>query len=123
MLRSPFAKTLLIFILGVAASGIWNRYHHPIQPLYVAIYNGTSATIPEVNIQHGKNNLQERIQLFQIETGMHRIISLNHTPGPGFSIEAVFADGTSVTICAGKGDALLVRATITTQGIIPLPVR
>jgi len=120
---SPLTKILLVFLSGVAVSGIWNWYHHPIQPLYVDIYNGTSATLPEVNIQHGKNNLQERIQLFQIEAGTHRIISLNHTPGPGFSIEAVLPDGSSVTICAGKGDALLVRATITTRGIIPLPVR
>ena len=123
ILKSSKVKLLLMFFIGATSTGIWNRYHHPIQPLYVDIYNGTSITLPEVNIQHGKINLQERIQIFQLEPGEHRIISLNHSPGPGFSVEAILADGTSYTICAGKDDALLVHVSITSAGIIPLPVR
>ncbi len=123
MLKSTLTKALLIFILGFSINAFWNQRQHPMQPLYVDIYNGTTSTLAEVSIQHGKAKLQEHIQVLQIDAGEHRIISLNNDPGLGFNIETVLADGTTLTICAGKGEGQFVRATITSQGIIPYPIR
>ncbi len=114
---------LLAFLLGVALTTHWNHRKHPIQPLYVEIYNATANTLPEVTIVHGKVDLQETIQLFQLKSREHRTVSLNHAPGLGFNIDATLASGKKLTICAGKGEAAFVRATITSLGIEPLPIR
>ena len=93
------------------------------RPLYVDLYNGTSSTLDEVLIEHGKVDLQESIQVLQLHSGEHRVIALNHTPGMGFIICTTLHNGQEMSICAGKEGAHIVRATITSRGILPTPVR
>ena len=93
------------------------------RPLFVDLYNGTSSTLDQVLIEHGKIDLQERIQVLQLQPGEHRILALNHAPGRGFNISTTLDSGREISICAGKEDAQFVRATITSQGILPIPIR
>ena len=122
MPRSVYPRSLLIFFAGAAASLYWSHLQHPIRPLYVDLYNGTASTLHEVIIEHGKVDLQERIQVFQLQPGEHRLIVLNHAPGKGFNVSTTLNNGQELSICAGKERASLVRATITSQGILPMPV-
>lgn len=122
MLKNPVVRALLIFLPGFGIAFFWYQRSYPVRLLYVELFNAGAQTLPQVMIEHGKADLQERIQVFQIHTGESRIIALNHQPGLGFNIEATLADGQKFSICAGKNDARFIRASITSDGIIPTPV-
>ena len=116
-------KLVLSLSFGALLSAAWYHYQHPVRPLYVDLYNGTAATLPEVAITHGTANLQSRIQALRISPGEHRIVALNHRPGMGFNVDATLADGSRFSICAGKDDARFIGITVSAGGLVPHPLR
>jgi len=122
--QHPAILVIVIFLLGVATSSAWFTLHMPKKPLYVELLNDTNQLIPSVIIEHGNDNLQEKISAVQLKPHESRIIALNHKPGMGFNVAVNYANGDKTEICAGKNrDAWFTRATITKFGIYNTPIR
>jgi hypothetical protein len=114
----PIVFGLAGVVLGILSVLWWHAVNYPMQPLFVEISNQRGVTIPLLTIEHGSDLSQEKILLTQIRTGETRIVSLNHEPGRGYSIEAQFADGSSVEACVGKLSQKWVnQVLITSNGI------
>ena len=85
----PLLVVLLIGLgLGSFVVQRWHKQDFPQQALYVEIKNTRDELIPLVKIEHGSDFLQERILLTQLRPGESRMITLNHEPGKGYSVEA-----------------------------------
>lgn len=125
MFKSRITLTSLTLLLtGVMLSQLWFWYYNPKKPLYVEIVNDTKSIIPSVVIEHGTPNLQEKVMLVRIKPNEQRVITLNHKPGLGFSIQANFANGDKTEICGGKTKGYwFYRETITKFGIYTTPIR
>jgi hypothetical protein len=105
-------------LLGIAGMQFWYGQQYPSRPLFVEIENMRGETIPLLKIEHGNDLSQEKILLTQLRAGETRIITLNHEPGRGYSVEAQLADGKTVEACVGKTSARWVNeVAITSNGI------
>lgn len=115
---------LALMLIGILISKTWHSLHYPMKPLYVELYNETDTTIPSITIEHGNFNTQERIQAIQLKPQERRIIALNHQPKLGFNIEANYANGEKISICAGKfSESYFLRETIYRSGIFTTEIR
>ena len=95
--------TLLIGLgLGSFVVQRWHKQDFPQQALYVEIKNTRDELIPLVKIEHGSDFLQERILLTQLRPGESRMITLNHEPGKGYSVEAQLKNNDKIEACVGK---------------------
>jgi hypothetical protein len=82
------------------------------------ISNMRGEIIPLLKIEHGSDTTQEKILLTQLRAGETRMISINHEPGRGYSLEAQLPDGSKVEACVGKmSDRWVNRVIITSNGI------
>ncbi len=117
-----FKELLLVGIGGVAvgmvAMSLWHGQQYPGRPLFVEIANMREATIPLLKIEHGNDFSQEKILLTQLQAGETRVVSLNHEPGKGYSVEVQLPDGKKTEACVGKLSKRWVnRVIITNNGI------
>jgi hypothetical protein len=109
---------LLGVVVGVFGMKLWHGQQYPGRPLFVEIANMREETIPLLKIEHGSDTTQEKILLTQLRVGETRMITLNHEPGRGYSIEAQLPDGKKVEACVGKmSDRWVNRVIITSNGI------
>lgn len=100
-------KNLIISVLaGLCAGGFlmagWQHYSYPSRPLFVEITNTLPAVLPIVKIEHGNDFIQEKILLTQLRAGETRLLTLNHEPQRGYSVEAQLPDGSKTEACVGK---------------------
>lgn len=103
---------------GIYSTHLWYGWQYPGRPLFVEIANMRTENIPLLKIEHGNDFSQERILLTQLQTGETRIITLNHEPGKGYSVEAQLPDGKKIEACVGKMSASWTnRVIITGNGI------
>jgi hypothetical protein len=110
--------TSLGFMVGISSLYVWHTWHCPGRPLFVEIANMRTENIPLLKIEHGNDFSQERILLTQLKAGETRVITLNHEPGKGYSVEAQLADGKKVEACVGKmSESWTNRIIITSNGI------
>ena len=95
---------LLLIGLGLGSFVVqrWHKQDFPQQALYVEIKNTRDELIPLVKIEHGSDFLQERILLTQLRPGESRMITLNHEPGKGYSVEAQLKNNDKIEACVGK---------------------
>lgn len=115
---------LIALLTGAMSASAWYYLHNPLKPLYVEVVNDTDKLIPSVIIEHGNLILQEKIMIIRLKPNEKRIIALNHTPGLGFNVKAIFKSGEQTEICAGKNKAYwFFRETITKFGIYTTPIR
>lgn len=117
-----FKHLLSASVLGAAVGAfgmnLWYGHQYPGRPLFVEITNMREANIPLLKIEHGNDFSQEKILLTQLQVGETRIVTLNHAPGKGYSVEAQLADGKKVEACVGKlSDRWVNRVIITGNGI------
>ncbi len=105
-------------LLGAFGMKLWYGQQYPGRPLFVEIVNMREETIPLLKIEHGNDLSQEKILLTQLQAGESRMITLNHEPGRGYSLEAQLPGGKKVEACVGKlSDRWVNRVIITTNGI------
>jgi len=105
-------------LMGIVAMQLWYAQQYPGRPLFVTIENMRGETIPLLKIEHGNDLSQEKILLTQLRAGETRIITLNHEPGRGYSVEAQLADGKTVEACVGKiSERWVNEVAITSNGI------
>lgn len=105
-------------VVGIAAMLLWYGQQYPGRPLFVEIANMREETIPLLKIEHGNDLSQEKILLTQLQAGETRIVTLNHEPGKGYSVEVQLPDGKKVEACVGKlSDRWVNRVIITSNGI------
>ena len=117
-------SAITLIILGIVISNFWHSLQNPMKPLYVEIVNVTDQIIPNVIIEHGTSNLQEKILLLQLKPKEERIVALNHRPGVGFNIAVIYTNGEKTEICSGKKkDHWIYRQTITKTGIYTTAIR
>lgn len=95
---------LLLIGLGLGSFVVqrWHKQDFPQQALYMEIKNTRDELIPLVKIEHGSDFLQERILLTQLRPGESRMITLNHEPGKGYSVEAQLKNNDKIEACVGK---------------------
>ncbi|MBU0655834.1 MAG: hypothetical protein KJ914_12010 [Gammaproteobacteria bacterium] len=109
---------VLGMLLGAVAMKLWDGWQYPGRPLFVNVVNMRAETIPLLKIEHGNDLSQEKILLTQLRSGEERLISLNHEPGKGYSVEAQLPDGKKVEACVGKLSTRWVnRVIITSNGV------
>ncbi len=109
---------LLGLATGTYGTHLWYGWQYPSRPLFVEIANMRTENIPLLKIEHGNDFSQERILLTQLKAGETRIITLNHEPGKGYSVEAQLPDGKKIEACVGKMSASWTnRVIITGNGI------
>lgn len=109
---------LLAAVVGALGMKFWYGMQYPGRPLFVEIVNLRDATIPLLKIEHGNDFSQEKILLTQLRAGESRVISLNHEPGKGYSVEVQLADGKKTEACVGKLSHRWVnRVIVTSNGI------
>lgn len=117
------SKTLLMaavlgLVVGMSGMKFWCGMQYPARPLFVEITNMRDTTIPLLKIEHGNDFSQEKILLTQLKAGESRVLTLNHEPGKGYSVEAQLADGNKVEACVGKmSDRWVNHVILTTNGI------
>jgi len=110
--------TLLGVMVGAFGMKLWYGLQYPGRPLFVEISNMRGETIPLLKIEHGSDTTQEKILLTQLRAGETRMITLNHEPGRGYSLEAQLPDGKKTEACVGKmSDRWVNRVIITSNGI------
>lgn len=115
---------LLLISISIMATVYWQSRHYPIRPVFIELVNATNTLIPSVIIEHGGNQLQEKISIVQLRAGEKRIIALNHKPGLGFNIQVNYANGEMTEICGGKSKGYwFYRETIVDVGIYTTPLR
>ena len=113
-----------MLISSVAATRFWLSQYYPIHPVFVEVENATDKLIPSVVIEHGNDQVQEKILIVQLRVGEKRIIALNHKPGLGFNIKVNYANGEVTEICGGKSEGYwFYRETILDVGIYTTPLR
>ena len=99
-------QLLVVLLIGLGLGSFvvqrWHKQDFPQQTLYVEIKNTRDELIPLVKIEHGSDFLQERILLTQLRPGESRMITLNHEPGKGYSVEAQLKNNDKVEACVGK---------------------
>ena len=118
------AIALALIVVSIVATKYWQDRHYPIHPIFVEVVNETDKVIPSVIIEHGNDNLQEKITMVQFRPGEKRIIALNHQPGLGFNVQANYANGEMIEICGGKSPGYwFYRETILDVGIYTTPIR
>ena len=95
---------VLLICLGLGSFVVqrWHKQDFPQQALYVEIKNTRDELIPLVKIEHGSDFLQERILLTQLRPSESRMITLNHEPGKGYSVEAQLKNNDKIEACVGK---------------------
>jgi hypothetical protein len=95
---------VLLIGLGLGSFVVqrWHKQDFPQQTLYVEIKNTRDELIPLVKVEHGSDFLQERILLTQLRPDESRMITLNHEPGKGYSVEAQLKNNDKVEACVGK---------------------
>ncbi|MCK5811159.1 MAG: hypothetical protein KAH00_08710 [Cocleimonas sp.] len=114
----------MLIIFSVMATKFWLSKHYPIHPVFVEVVNATHKLIPSVVIEHGNDQVQEKILIVQLRAGEKRIIALNHKPGLGFNIKVNYANGEVTEICGGKSEGYwFYRETILDVGIYTTPLR
>jgi hypothetical protein len=99
-------QLLVVLLIGLGLGSFvvqrWHKQDFPQQALYVEIKNTRDELIPLVKIEHGSDFLQERILLTQLRPGESRMITLNHEPGKGYSVEAQLKNNDKIEACVGK---------------------
>ena len=99
-------QLLVVLLIGLGLGSFvvqrWHKQDFPQQALYVEIKNTRDELIPLVKVEHGSDFLQERILLTQLRPGESRMITLNHEPGKGYSVEAQLKNNDKVEACVGK---------------------
>jgi hypothetical protein len=99
-------QLLVVLLIGLGLGSFvvqrWHKQDFPQQTLYVEIKNTRDELIPLVKVEHGSDFLQERILLTQLRPGESRMITLNHEPGKGYSVEAQLKNNDKVEACVGK---------------------
>lgn len=99
-------QLLVVLLIGLGLGSFvvqrWHKQDFPQQALYVEIKNTRNELIPLVKIEHGSDFLQERILLTQLRPGESRMITLNHEPGKGYSVEAQLKNNDKIEACVGK---------------------
>ena len=109
---------LVGMLIGALSMKFWCGTQYPARPLFVEVVNMRDATIPLLKIEHGNDFSQEKILLTQLKVGESRIITLNHEPGKGYSVEAQLADGSKVEACVGKmSDRWVNHVILTSNGV------
>lgn len=117
-LKQGWLVGVLGVMLGASAMALWYGQQYPGRPLFVAISNMREASIPLLKIEHGNDFSQEKIILTQLQAGETRVVTLNHEPGKGYSVEAQLADGKKTEACVGKlSERWVNRVVITSNGI------
>ncbi len=100
------SQLIIALLVGIGLGSFvlqrWHNQEFPQQALYVEIKNTRDELIPLVKIEHGSDFLQERILLTQLRAGESRMITLNHEPGKGYSVEAQLKNNDKVEACVGK---------------------
>lgn len=115
---------ILLILISILATKYWNDRYYPSRPVFVELFNSTNKLIPSVIIEHGNDQLQEKITVVQLRAGEKRIIALNHQPGLGFNVQANYANGEMIEICGGKSEGYwFYRETIMDVGIYTTPIR
>ncbi len=105
-------------LVGIVGMQFWYAQQYPSRPLFVEIENLRGETIPLLKIEHGNDLSQEKILLTQLQAGETRIVTLNHEPGRGYSVEVQLADGKTVEACVGKtAERWVNKVAITSNGI------
>lgn len=117
-----YRQVLLAGVTGAAVGAfttqLWYGQQYPGRPLFVEISNMREQAIPLLKIEHGNDFSQEKILLTQLQPGETRIITLNHEPGKGYSVEAQLADGKKTEACVGKlSTGWVNRVVITSNGV------
>lgn len=116
--KSRWIVGALGVVMGATGAKLWCGHQYPGRPLFVTVANLREETIPLLKIEHGNDLSQEKILLTQLRAGETRIITLNHEPGKGYSVEAQLADGKKVEACVGKlSERWVNRVIITGNGI------
>ena len=99
-------QLLVVLLIGLGLGSFvvqrWHKQDFPQQALYVEIKNTRDELIPLVKIEHGSDFLQERILLTQLRPSENRMITLNHEPGKGYSVEAQLKNNDKIETCVGK---------------------
>ena len=99
-------QLLVVLLIGLGLGSFvvqrWHKQDFPQQALYMEIKNTRDELIPLVKIEHGSDFLQERILLTQLRPGESRMITLNHEPGKGYSVEAQLKNNDKIEACVGK---------------------
>jgi hypothetical protein len=99
-------QLLVVLLIGLGLGSFvvqrWHKQDFPQQALYVEIKSTRDELIPLVKIEHGSDFLQERILLTQLRPGESRMITLNHEPGKGYSVEAQLKNNDKIEACVGK---------------------
>ena len=99
-------QLLVVLLIGLGLGSFvvqrWHKQDFPQQALYMEIKNTRDELIPLVKIEHGSDFLQERILLTQLRPGESRMITLNHEPGKGYSVEAQLKNNDRIEACVGK---------------------
>jgi hypothetical protein len=99
-------QLLVALLIGLGLGSFvvqrWHKQDFPQQALYVEIKNTRDELIPLVKVEHGSDFLQERILLTQLRPDESRMITLNHEPGKGYSVEAQLKNNDKVEACVGK---------------------
>ncbi|MCK5902048.1 MAG: hypothetical protein KAG28_02775 [Cocleimonas sp.] len=114
---------IALILVSVVVTRYWQARYYPYHPLFVEILNSTNSTIPSVIIEHGNDQLQEKITLVQLRPEEKRIIALNHQSGLGFNVQVNYANGEMTEICAGKSKGFwFYRETILDVGIYTTPL-
>ncbi len=88
-------------LLGAWLLSCWQSDKYLAQPLFVEIINLRPEVVPNLTIEHGNDNLQEKIIVTQLQPEEVRVIMLNHRPGLGFSVKTKL-DGQEIDVCVGK---------------------
>ncbi|MEZ5534444.1 MAG: hypothetical protein R3F02_02360 [Thiolinea sp.] len=101
-LRTTLLITLAALLFGAAVThAVWKN-SYPGRPLFVKLENMRKEVIPTITIEHGNDFSQEKIIVTQLKPGETRIISLNHSPGMGYSVKTRLPDGEDIDVCVGK---------------------
>lgn len=117
-IKASGGMILLAVVVGALGMKLWYGMQYPGRPLFVEIVNMRDTTIPLLKIEHGNDFSQEKILLTQLRSGESRVISLNHEPGKGYSVEMQLADGKKTEACVGKlSNRWVNRVIITSNGI------
>lgn len=101
-LRTTLFIALATLVLGVSTTHALWKNDYPGRPLFVKLENMRPEVIPTITIEHGNDFSQEKVIISQLQPGETRVISLNHSPGMGYSIKTRLPDGEDIDVCVGK---------------------
>nr|CAA6819676.1 MAG: Unknown protein [uncultured Thiotrichaceae bacterium] len=101
-IRNTILIALTTLLIGASATHAFWKSDYPGKPLFVKLENMRSDVIPTITIEHGNDFSQEKIIVTQLQPGELRVISLNHSPGKGYSIKTRLPGGEDIDVCVGK---------------------